>query len=200
MTSKTAICNKALRRLGVQSVLNIDTDNSRQATECKAVYDDLLEEVLREHNWNFAKFRQTLAKDETEQPFGLKNRFPLPTTPKFIKLIKVQERAEYTIENGYIFSDAESIELTFIGKETDTTKFDPLFVDAFALRIAIELAFILTGESSKLTEKMERSYTLALSKAKYNNLQNQTPIYRSRFTQSRFGYNYYYGSIDIDGD
>jgi hypothetical protein len=63
MVSKTSICNKALRKLGSKPVMNVDTDTSRQATLCKSAYDDILDEVLREHNWNFAVTRQALNKD-----------------------------------------------------------------------------------------------------------------------------------------
>ena len=44
MASKTSICNKALRRLGVsQTILNVDTDNTTQSSIFKSSYDDYIE-------------------------------------------------------------------------------------------------------------------------------------------------------------
>ena len=81
MASKTSICNKALRRLGIsQTILNVDTDSTTQSSILKSSYDEVLESVLRMHNWSFATFRQSLNINTSKNTvYGFKNAYVLPT-------------------------------------------------------------------------------------------------------------------------
>lgn len=189
MTSKTSICNKTLRKIGVSTVINIDTDTSPQATACKAVYDDLLLEVLREHEWNFAIFRKELAQDVTTPAYEYSYRFVLPTFPIIVKLLDVYNNTNYKIENGYLLTNETTAKIKYVGKETDPNKYDSLFVEAFSLRIAQEVCFELTGDKG-LSSSMFELYNVALQNAKDKNYQedNLTPITGSKYNDARETY------------
>ena len=189
MTSKTSICNKALRKIGVSTVINIDTDTSPQATACKAVYDDLLLEVLREHEWNFAIFRKELAQDAAAPAYEYSYRFVLPTFPVIVKLLDVYNNNDYQIENGYLLTNETTVKIKYVGKETDPNKYDSLFIETFSLRIAQEVCFELTGDKA-LASSMFELYQLALQNAKDKNYQedNATPITGSRYNAARQSY------------
>tara|TARA_Y100000401_G_scaffold29233_3_gene21302 strand:- start:7867 stop:8478 length:612 start_codon:yes stop_codon:yes gene_type:complete len=154
MSSKTAICNKALRRLSIsQPILNVDTDDTTQSGILKASYDEVLESVLRMHNWNFATFRQSLNIDTSKViSYGYKNAYVLPTIPKFLKLTSIEGNEPFVIENNYILTDASSLKISFIGKVTDVNKYDSLFIDCFALKLAYEVGFALTENRALVGE------------------------------------------------
>lgn len=170
--------------------MNVDTDSSKQATRCKAAYDDVLEEVLRMHNWNFAIFRQSLNKDASGAPiYGFANRFILPTIPKLIRLISVENDINYKLENNFLITDENNVNIKYIGKETDPNKYDPLFVNALAARLAAEVAFSLTGDSSggNLSLRMQEEYINILNITKDRDYQEDSkkPIFTSSFNQAR---------------
>lgn len=193
MTSKTSICNKALRHLGVATVIDVDPDTSPQATLCKANYDELLLEVLRLHDWNFAIYRQSLNQDSsyvsTDEQYTYK--YLLPTLPQYIKLINVYKDDDYVIENGGIYTNATTCKIRFVGKETDPNKYDSLFINTFSLRIAMEIGYALTSDSG-LVNKMEDKFINYLSLAKDRDVQENvnTPIINSRYNQSRLSGNF----------
>lgn len=193
MTSKTSICNKALRHLGVATLIDVDTDTSPQATLCKANYDELLLEVLRLHDWNFAIYRQALNQDSsyvsTDEEYIYKYLFP--TIPQYVKLINVYNDTDYVIENGGIYTNATTCKIKFIGKETDPNKYDSLFINTFSLRMAMEIGYKLTSDSG-LVSKMESRFIESLSLAKDRDSQENinTPIINSRYNQARLYQNF----------
>lgn len=189
MTSKTSICNKALRKIGVANVINIDTDQGKPASTCKSVYDDILLEVLREYNWSFAIFRQELNQDSTTPVFEYAYKYVLPTVPQLVKLIEVYESTEYKIENGYLLSDESTVKIRYVGKETNPNKYDSLFIDVFATRIASEISYILTGDKT-LGDKLAQEYMIKLSNAKDKDFQedNSNPEEGSTYNDARISY------------
>lgn len=186
MASKTSICNKALKKIGIARLLNVDTDGSKQASECRSAYDDVLLELLRLHNWNFAINRATLNKDNTAPVYGFANRFILPTIPKLIKLIEVENNPEFALEGNFLLTDESSINIKFIGKQIDVNKYDSLFINLFASRLATEIAYTLTADK-KLSEKMmeETQYYLSLARSKDMQEDQRVPIMGSRYNSAR---------------
>lgn len=194
--SKTSICNKALRKLGANVLMNVDTDTSREATLCKASYNDVLLEVLRMHNWNFAIFRQSLNKSSTVTPtYEFSYSYILPTNPIFVRLIEVENNPVYRTENNYLLSNETSINIRFVGKETDPNKYDSLFVNTLACRLAIEIGYTLTSDEGRINriENEFREY-LSLARERDNQEDNDVADTSSSFNTSRLsGFNF---SID----
>lgn len=73
--------------------------------------------------------------------------------------------ADYMVGEKGIYYNDEGIEIEYIRQVTDVTVYDSTFVDAFAARLAMELAIALTGSHKKL-ETYTKLYYLALEKAK----------------------------------
>jgi hypothetical protein len=59
MATQVNICNLALRRLGAREITAID-DGTKNADHCSAFWDYILDEVLDDYAWNFAKKSRTL--------------------------------------------------------------------------------------------------------------------------------------------
>lgn len=187
MTSKTDICNRALIKLGKDTIRNIDTDESQAGTLCRAVYDIMLMEVLRQYEWNFAIVRQSLNRDMSGNPlFEWSYRFILPTIPEVVKIVGVENNVPFKIEGGFLVTNNETINLKFIGKITDPNKYDGLFQDVLSLAIAKEICFTLTSQTS-LKDNLVKEYLFALQNAKdanYNDT-NETPIQNNAWTNAR---------------
>jgi len=187
MVSKTEICNKALIKLGANTIKDINTDQSKQATLCNAVYDACLSEVLREHTWNFAVTRRSLNKDASGSPvYGFENRFILPTNPALLRLISTENDIAYRLEGGYLVTDEETVKIKYIAKITEPNAYDPTFIDALSLRIGYEIAFALTNQTN-LVDSLKKEYLYVLSNARaYNNEDDkETPIEVSNWTNAR---------------
>ena len=54
MATQVNICNLALRRMGAREITAID-DGTKNADHCSAFWDYVLDEVLDDYAWNFAK-------------------------------------------------------------------------------------------------------------------------------------------------
>lgn len=59
-SSKIAIANIALGKLGSRPITSLIQSGSNEASIINEVYDDILEEVLAEHPWSFAQKRSAL--------------------------------------------------------------------------------------------------------------------------------------------
>lgn len=159
-TSVVSICNKALQALGAARITSLAEDSSN-ARNCNLCYEDIRDEELRAHVWNFAKKRATLAADATEPDFDYLYAFPLPTD--CLRLLPPARRGlDWRIENhqgrpAILTNDGNSLEINYIARITDPTVFDPLFVKALAMSMASHMCEDITQSNSKKAEaKMER--------------------------------------------
>jgi hypothetical protein len=180
-TSVVSICNKALQRLGAARITSL-TEDSSNARNCNLCYEDIRDEELRAHVWNFAKKRATLAADATAPDFDYLYAFPLPSDclrplpPKRVAL-------DWVIENhqgrpAILTNDGNSIELTYIARITDPTVFDPLFVKALAMSMAEHMCEDITQSNSKKADaKADRKEALAIAR-RTNAMENisQEPV------------------------
>lgn len=148
MTSKVGICNKALGKLGEKTITAL-LDDSDQARACNREYDGILREMLRAHPWNFAITRSELASDVASPEWGFDVQFQIPSDCVRILNIDI-ENIEYRIEGRKILShSSEPLRIRYVKLEEDPNQYDPLFVDAFATRLAIELTENLTQSNTK---------------------------------------------------
>lgn len=187
MTSKTDICNRALIKLGKATIRDINNDESPQGTLCKAVYNSVLDEVLRQAEWNFAITRQVLNKDASGSPvYEWSNRFILPTIPRIVKIVSIENNAPFKIEGAFLVSNSDSIKLKYIAGIDDPNLFDSTFENAFVLRLANEICFALTSQSG-LVDNLYKQYLVALEEAKKQNSldDNELPIQESSWTNAR---------------
>ncbi len=157
MTSEVGICNLALSHLGQGAISSLD-ENSTEAELCKLAYPVARDATLRDHPWNFAMRREALALLAETPPPGwafvyqypascLAARYILPEIgcgkPPFEVALGAGGR------NKVILTDEPCAWLAFTGRVTDTTLFDPLFVQAVIVRLAADLAQPITGEAAK---------------------------------------------------
>lgn len=148
MASKTDIANRALSKLGEPWIANIDTTNTKAANTIRRMYDIVRDAVQTSYPWNFTVTRAQIAKDASAPAWGYDNRYTIPSD--FLALLEVKNNPEYRLERGYILTDEGSpIYIKYIARVTDSGAFDPLFVEAFAARLAYEACEEITESNTK---------------------------------------------------
>lgn len=196
MTSVTDICNLALTRIGHSQITSLD-ENSKGADLCSLHYPICRDAVLRAHPWNFAIRRATLAQSATAPNHEFTYYHVLPSD--CLKVIRTNWEAdgltstaiysypdsvnvwdsEYRLESvsgvGKCIATNESVvKIEYIAQITDTSLFDPLFVDLLAQRIAAEIAVAFT-DTQTVTKTMWDIYQAKLAEARTTDAQEGTP-------------------------
>jgi len=149
MASKVTIANLALvGELGKDRITAL-TDNTEGAKLVNLLFDETAKEVMTLGAFSSSTFRQTLAQDATAPDWGLAYRYPLPTDPKFLGMLKINELRPgdypHSIESGYLLTDEGSVKIQYKGWQTDTEKWDMMLQRAVVLRLAYKMAYPLTG-------------------------------------------------------
>lgn len=169
MASEVAICNLALQKLGATRITSL-TEDSPNARHCNAAFEHVRDRELRAYPWNFALARKVLAPDSSGPTFGPAYQFTLPTD--FLRLHpdhKYRAETDWQIEGRHLLTDdGDTLYLRYIKRVSDTEEFDPLFVDAFACRLALQLCEPITQSNTKKTLIWEE-YRETIAEAKRTN-------------------------------
>lgn len=181
MSSVVDICNIALQKLGASRIVSLTQDNEN-ARECNLLYEQARDAELRAHPWNFAIKRAQLAASSTAPTHGYTNAFPLPSD--CLRLLPLDQRDnflsnDWQIEGRSILTnEGGPLNIRYIARVTDPNRFDALFIESMACRLAESLNEKLTQSNSK-GELIRRDRTLALREARkinaFENNSHQTP-------------------------
>ncbi len=147
--SEVKICNLALTKLGAARISSRD-EVSEEAQACNEIYDEVRDDVLADHIWNFAQKRAALGLlDETPEftDDGVTLVYQAPTDMIKLNFVNI-ESAIVKLEGDKILSDTSGLEVKYTFRVTDVQKFFPKFIEALATRLAAELAYTLTASRS----------------------------------------------------
>lgn len=149
MSSQTDICNLALTLIGARRISSID-DNTTEANDCKAVYDMTVEETISMQHWPSCRFRATLAQSLTTPEFGYAYAYTLPTNPKFLKLIELNQckpgEVDYIVESGLILSNDSTMQIKYIGIQENTEAYDIWLRQSVVDFLVSKLIYKKTGQ------------------------------------------------------
>lgn len=162
--SQEQVCNLALLKLGADTITTI-TEDTKMGRLCNTLFVLLRDEMLRQHPWNFAMGRAQLVANTLDAPdFEFKYFYALPDD--YLRLIRIyNDRCRFKLEGGNILTDSSTLDIIYIQQMDDPTDWDPLFREAFATRLAAELAVSVTG-SNTLQQSLMAEYEHKLQKAK----------------------------------
>lgn len=168
MATAVDIANRALSMLGEARITAL-TDNTKNARAMNARYALLRDAELVAYPWRFSIKRVKLYSSGAAPEWGYSNIYELPTD--CLRTIKVGgdavnaqavgvmyessgysagQRAAYEIIEGELHTNLSSpVEFEYISQITDTTKFDTLFVEVLAARLASDAAEELTQSDNK---------------------------------------------------
>lgn len=160
------VLNLALLQLNHGSLTSLQDPNNPAGTSGTLLYDQCRRSLIRNFNWNFARTRGYADLLPTETPaFDYSYYYTLPAN--LVKLIWVgkdytrSNPIRYDHEGDRILVDAIStgasattpatrIEILYSRDVTDATKWDPLFMDAIVLEMAVRLCVPVTGDLDKV--------------------------------------------------
>lgn len=176
MASVIQVANRALTKLGAARIISLDDDN-KQARAVVSCFEDLRDDELRAHRWQFAMKRTELAALAETPVFGYQYQYALP--PDFLRIDMVDDRypaavmdnyidaeyLEWTIEGNVILTDIGApLKLRYISQVTEPNSWDSNFREALASRIAMEICEELTQSDTK-KQSASSDYKRAINQA-----------------------------------
>jgi hypothetical protein len=165
-TSKVAIANLALQKLGSGSISALDQNNP-DARAMNTAFDLVLGAELRRYDWVFAIKRASLPADGDDTLWGGWNRFNLPAD--CIRLLRDDETGQavdWKLEGEFVVTaDAAPLNIRYVARIEDPNEYDALFIEAFACKLAMQTCEKITGSTSK-KESVKEDYKDAIAEAR----------------------------------
>ena len=172
MASVVDICNLALATLGQEKIVALD-DNTKKARLCNQFYPILRDEVLREHPWNSAMARISLAPLSTTPAYYYGYEYQQPAD--CLRVMKLEDvTAEHKIEGRKILAHSSTLKILYLKQITDPNEFDSMLVTTLAARIAWALALPITS-STKIQKETRADYHALLASARSIDAQEGSP-------------------------
>jgi len=166
------ICNAALSRLGAPFISSL-SDTDKRSKLCNLMYDRVRKKLLRAHPWNFAIKRVELINNGIEPAFGYSNEFMLPSD--YLRALGLEHSDdEYKVEGSFLITNETEAKLLYIANIEDTTKFDVMFDELFALTLAFELSYSLV-QSVSLKQGIASELAVILRDTRSIDAQEGTP-------------------------
>lgn len=165
--SPEQICNLAVAKLGHENFISSLTEESKAARVFNVLYVPIRDYVLRSHLWKFARKRAVLSPLSAGPAFDEGNYFQIPED--CLRVVGTDEdyRKNYgtwRVDGGKIIAETEVLNLVYITSGVNVALFDPMFVDAFACKLAHEGSMPITKDSG-LKDRMLQEYNRSVIKA-----------------------------------
>ncbi len=170
VSTETEVANLALQRIGQAAISDIDTPGTdKSALAVKRIFADTRDEVCRSFPWTSITTRLALSLS-TATGAGFTWEHTL-TTPILYVLEVVNTtdgtpNINYRMEGTKLYTNLDAGAIRYVEKTETVASWDPLLLEAIALRLACKLAVFLTGNLN-LALMMQREYmaTLAIAMA-----------------------------------
>lgn len=161
MASEVEIANRALTKIGASRILSL-SDDVEAARSVDSLFSIVRDAELRIRMWKFSITRDSLAALVTTPSWGFDYEYQLPSD--CLRVVQVNDiypgaslsdyrtmdESEWRIEGRKILTDiAAPLKIRYVSQVTDTGQWDAAFTEAFACRLAAELAERLTQSNTK---------------------------------------------------
>lgn len=164
MTSVVSICNNALLILGEDSI-NALTDDNNRARALTTAYEQVRDDAIRAHSWNFAIIRVRLPALATVPEFGFSLEYQLPND--CLRVIQVSDfdvgpdmsdlrsapTEVFSLEGRKIRTNlAAPLPIRYLGQIVDPSLFDANFADKLSGDLAERCCYRITNSTEKEAE------------------------------------------------
>lgn len=188
-TAPVHICNLALDYLGEAPISSVENPRNQREEIMARWYDHTRMTVLREYVWNFAQKYDDLSRSG-DGAGGHSDKYNLPND--CVRVNTVGSDRYNPITDFDIFarelhcSEGNSVPIWYNRNVTEVSKMDALFVNIFALRLALKVAYKFTKKKS-VTEQISGLLALEEPKAVSVDGQERPPrrIQNSRYLAAR---------------
>lgn len=196
MADYVTVANLALSKLGEDDQLRDPDQDSHAARSVRAVWDPMRRAVFRKGKFNCSMTRAELAAQAPaslgyRSPYPFANRFPVPAD--FLRLVEVLDPADvresYKFERKAILADtAGPVFIRYVADIVEVGDWDDLFVQAFAARLAFQIADRITGDRGRKADCWAE-YKAAIGDAAGVDAKEDPPeeAYDSSWVTARFG-------------
>jgi hypothetical protein len=194
MTERVDISNLALLWLGEEAITSLEDDSDR-ARIMSVNYIPARDATLEAHDWSFAMMRFIPPKNAVAPVYGASAAFDIPTNilrviavdnpesvgnTSFTLSINSREQLDWVFENRQVICNEEIIHCRGIRRIEQEGLFSPLFVHAFAGKLAFLSAMSLTS-SAAIQANMLAMYNQFILEAKSRDgLQGRSQRLRNR--------------------
>lgn len=170
MPNKNEIANLALQLLGQnQNIVDLDSDNTKNAAELRTAYYITLDAALASHPWRFALVRDSWAVSGTAPAWGYTKAYPFATDPYCLDVHRLDpdhhgdEPDTWQVVGREVHTDEGSpLYVEYISRVTDEARFHPMFVEYFAAKLAEKVGYRITGKPEIAREM--RDYAIGLAR------------------------------------
>lgn len=186
MPSDTDVVNVAMRLIG-QSPITSLSDGTTNANTADDLYEEVRDDLLRSHPWNFATKRVQLARSSTDPTFEFDYAYVLPSD--WLRTISVHDndaghgtvlyRTEQVGGQNCIVASSDAIYLRYVASVTDPNLMSADFRRAFALSLARDLAIPISSSNS-MQDKYDSMASRALARARSSDAMGGFPELRPR--------------------
>lgn len=165
-----AICNVALRHLGVSTTISSMTERTKEAIALNALYDQVIGEVLRDFPWPFTRTFVALALVGTDPTteWGFSYRYPAACS-RFVRVLsgrrndtlasRIPFRQGNDSQGQLVYCDLANAVAEYHATITTPARFAPDFVQAAALLLAGYAAPSITkGDDAKFGDRALKLY------------------------------------------
>jgi hypothetical protein len=169
-SSWTQICNRALGRLGSETVTDLN-DGTKNAEYCLRFLPEAIEHILGQWDFKFARRRARLAMLEERPAFGWAYQYNLPKD--CVRLVSVGEEAgtvPYQAENGMLLTDADELPIIYIARPDEPDQLPQSIRKAVSTHLAYLMSTALTS-NEQLTALIMAEAKSAIEEAKREDAQ-----------------------------
>ena len=174
MATQVDIINLALTRLGVRTITlaELTEQSSEPARRAVVVWDLVRQAVLRDHAWGFALKNSVLTDAQGDAVPSWQYMYLYPPDClrawSLISATVINPQPFEKLLDGdrlVIVCNLPDAVLRYTTDVEDTALWDAVYVDAFAWRLAAELAKPLAGDDAKMRDMLQ-AYMMSLAQAK----------------------------------
>ena len=186
MSSETDVSNVALRLIGQPTIIN-RTDGSSTSNIVDDTFDDVRDDLLRSHPWNFATKRVKLAQSSTAPVFEFDYAYPLPAD--WLRTISVHSndaghstilhRVEVINGQRAIVTSSDQVYIRYVYQETDPNVWAADFRRAVSLALARDWAVPISS-SNTLQDQLNKQFQRTLARARSADGLGASPELRPR--------------------
>lgn len=199
--SDTSIANIALTKMGANRITSL-TQDSKEARALNSIFASTRDAELRRHSWKFAIKRVTLSATTTTPEFGYSYEYLIPSD--FIRLLTIGdyyitsetigvyyreyhgagiEKSLFEVEGQSILTDLGGpLKVRYIFREDDPQKYDPLFIDALACKLAFDTCADIIDASPRDVARLDEMYKQSIRDARRLNALERPPQKRATGT------------------
>lgn len=175
MASNVELCNKALRRLGEDSIIALD-NNTLWGKRCSSALPEVVRSVLSLDAWRSCTKRKYLAAD-SDTPIGFTSSYSLPSDCLTLIALEQNQYENWSIEGNKILTEKSkdsALQILYVYDCDDPNKYTPPLFDAIAFGLAHELS----GYSTATNVSRDDIYQLYIQSVQTAQLINsrETPV------------------------